>query len=1575
MSNGNKITSTETAVADHPAESGRDSQAEQALCAFWRDALSGAPALIEWPGDRPRPSQQDFVSASIEVRIDASLRGRLESLARNCGGDLQTVLLAAWTALLGRLSDQQDVVIGHPPSGRGGMAVSTDPLPLRIDLSGDPDAARLVERTHAQRQRAAMHSDLGLAQIIDALKPEQSRRHAPLFQTVMSWREDRSADACVSSRLELPSGRVQYDMHLDLGDRANDRGELEIFGALAYAPALFERTSAERIAGYWQRLLRGMTMAEGRPIASLPILSDAERSELLDIRHLTAREYPRDLGVHQLFEAQVARVPDAVAVMYDDRTLTYAELDRRAERLAHRLRAAGVVEGDRVAICASRHLGMLVAVLGVLKSGAAYVPLDTAFPRDRLVQIIEDSLPVLALIDAEGEGVLDRGSETAVADLQRMSLPIDGDFDDEDDISSMKSAEMRDAPSRSTPDTLLAYILFTSGSTGRPKGVCVPHRAVVNFLLSMADEPGLDANDVFCAVTTISFDISVLELLLPLSVGACIALVDRRTAADGEALAATIERFGATAMQATPATWRMLLDAGWRPTARMRLLCGGEAWHMDLGERLLADGAELWNMYGPTETTVWSMIERVVAGQSRIMLGRPIANTQIYILDAYQEPVPAGVAGELYIGGDGVTLGYYGREDLTSERFVADPYAGRSDARMYKTGDLVRRLPSGAIEFIGRNDFQVKIRGFRIELGEIESRLSACEGVREAVVLAREDVPGEKQLVAYYLSDARLPIESLRDALGVHLPSYMVPSAYVRMQAWPLTPNGKLDRRALPAPDDDAYVRREYEAPQNETEIALATIWQNLLRIDRVGRQDHFFELGGHSLLAVQMMSRVRQALGVELMQHELFDAPVLAQLALRIDRAERSELSAIEPVPRETLMPLSLAQRRLWVLTQIDTASSAYHIYGALRLQGRLDTAALDRAIRAMIARHEALRTRFVLADGEPMQTIDLDPEFALGAIDLRDVYNDRDASDNGDADQRYGDERAFAARERACAKAGATLFAAPFDLRRDVPFRAQLVRLDDEAHELQLTVHHIVADGWSMGLIYEEIGRLYAGEVENAPTEALFDLPALPIQYVDYAAWQRQWLSGERHDAQVAFWRKALTGAPPLLEMPTDRPRPAQQDFTGASVAIRVEPELTAQLKTLARKHGATLYMTLLGSWALTLGRLANQDDVVVGSPVAGRQRVEIEALIGFFVNTLALRIDLSGAPTVAELLTQVRRHVLDAQAHQDLPFDRVVEAVNPPRNTGHTPIYQAILALQNQEETLIEMPGIAATEIVPDTTSVQCDLLLDVAERDGAIVGKLEYATALFDADTAVRVRDCWLRLLRAMVEESERPVSELTMLDDRERRRVLENWNDTAREFPRDGRVHEIFEAQAERTPNATALVGEGVTLDYAELNRRANRIAHRLIAIGVRPDDRVAICMERSIEMVIGFLAILKAGAGYVPIDPSYPRERRAYLLADSAPAAILTTEALRDADWLVETGAPILVGDIETAEGRDDNPQVDGLTGRSLAYVIYTSGSTGEPKGVLVEHRNILRLTINNTFAPLDAGDCIAHLA
>ncbi|HEX6913206.1 MAG TPA: amino acid adenylation domain-containing protein, partial [Longimicrobium sp.] len=1102
-----------------------------------------------------------------------------------------------------------------------------------------------------------------------------------------------------------------------------------------------------------------------------------------------------------------------------------------------------------------------------------------------------------------------------------------------------------------TPDHL-AYVIYTSGSTGQPKGVMVAHGGVVNLVHWMARRWEMDDEDALLQKTPLGFDVSVWELFWPLVSGARLVVARPEGHKDPDYLAEVIRRERITAVAFVPSMLHVFLDnpAVEGCTSLKWVMSGGEALSEALVHRLheRLPKAELYNRYAPTEATVNVLASRCEAG-APVHLGRPRANIPVYVLDDGGEPVPVGVTGELYIGGAGVARGYLGRPELTAERFVADPFGREPGARLYRTGDLARWRADGSIELVGRDDFQVKLRGIRIELGEIEARLREHDAVREAAVLAREDAPGDRRLVAYCVADEALDVEALRRHVGERLPEYMVPAAYVHLAALPLTANGKLDRTALPAPEGEAFVRRGYEAPVGGTERALAEIWSEVLGVERVGRGDVFFELGGHSLLVVRVVSRIRQVLGAQVDLGALFQHPVLRELAEVVAAAGRADLPPIERADRGGRLPLSYAQQRLWFLEQMGGLGSAYHISRRLRLRGDLDRNALVRALDRLVERHEALRTTFRLRGGQPEQCITpvAESAFSLRTHDLR---GRPDALD--ELPRLMADEAAE-----------------PFDLERGPLFRGRLVRLADDDHVLLLTMHHVVSDGWSAGVLVDELGRLYAAFREGRPDP----LAPLPIQYADYAAWQRRWVEAEVLEQQAAYWTRTLAGAPSVLELPADHPRPPRQDHAGAAVPVAFDAELTAGLKALGRRHGTTLFMTLLAGWAAVLARLAGQDDVVIGTPTANRGRREIEGLIGFFINTLALRVDLSEGPTVAQLLEQVKRRSLEAQQNQDIPFEQVVERVDPVRTMAHSPLFQVLFAWQNASSGGgLELPGLQLGPVPgAERTTAQFDLSLVLSEVDGRIGGALTFATSLYERATVERFVAYLRRALEQMVADDARAVEGIELLPDAERRLVVHAWNAADGVYPADACIHDLFQAQARRTPDAPAVSFRDRTLTYAELNGRANRLAHHLRGLGVRPDARVGICAERGLEMVVGLLAVLKAGGAYVPLDPDYPAERLAYTLADSRPLLLLTEAALRGR--FDGAGLPVLALD-DAAPAWADAPAHDpapaGVTPDHLAYVIYTSGSTGRPKGVAMPHASVARLfSATDAWFGFGAGD------
>ncbi len=1687
------------------------------------------------------------------------------------------------------------------------------------------------------------------------------------------------------------------------------------------------------------------------------MLSDAERQQIFHEWNNTHAEYP-EVCIHELFEAQVKRTPEATAVAFGSERVSYAELNRRANRLAHYLHTKGVRPEERVGICAERGVEMVVGLLAVLKAGGAYVPLDPKYPEERLQYMVKDSAPVAVLTQRSTDALLRRiGNGISVIGL--------------DGVAQSREAAEEINPERTsirlTPGHL-AYVIYTSGSTGVPKAVMLEHRNAVNLICWAHTVFSDDVLSRTLFSTSLNFDLAVYECFVPLTCGGCIHVVSNALDLAGGGVDVTL-------INTVPSVMKTLLEERAVPAAVQAMNVAGEPLRRELVESIFAgtEVKQVCNLYGPTETTTYSTWVRMKREDGFIAhIGRPLANTRVYILDEKMDPVPVGVEGEIYIGGAGVARGYLNRNELTAERFVPDPYSAQAGARMYKTGDLGRWLADGNLEFLGRNDEQVKVRGFRIELGEIAARLKEHSAVAEAVIVAREDVPGEKHLVAYYVMDSacrgsegygtrealkaeqvngwattydaicnewasvadptfntagwisfytgqpiaaqemrewldgtvkrvkalqpkrvweigcgtgmllfriapecafyrgtdisvaalnflrqqlqrpelhmphvvlerkaahefgdisklqpfdlllmnsvvqhfpdleylmtvlagavetletggaifigdvrnyslleafhtsaqlyeatdslscdallyrvqksihqegqllispefftalpqRLPqitrveidlkrgqahneltsfrydvvlhvcrpvlllecpwidwsaenwsLERLREILGrdhpevlgvagipdarvqrdviasrilrsgnrpatvgalrrqlegerpcavelediwslekdlpytievrwsktgaglcdvlfrrcgnakstkqaakvtfpgentvlgplhvysndplkprlaeglvgelrswlqAKLPEYMVPAVYVQLEQMPLTANGKLDRKALPAPEADAYARQAYETPQGETEEMLAAIWSELLQAKRVGRRDNFFGLGGHSLQAVRVVTRIRQGLGVAMTVADLFAHPVLADLAGSLKGAMPVDLPPIVRVERGARLPLSFAQQRLFFLAQMEEASKAYHVPWGLHLRGELDTAALRRALDRIVARHEALRTTFVLLDGEPVQRI-------ASAADSRFHLLERDLQRQRDAPTELN--RLLAEHANAS-----------FNLQIGPLIRGLLVRESEDEHTLLITMHHIVSDGWSLGVFRNELSQLYSAfrREEEDP------LPELEVQYADYAMWERRWLEGEVLRQQSEYWKEALQGAPAFLELPTDHARPAQQDYRGGVEELVLEHGLTAGLKELSWRQGTTLYMTLLAGWAALLARLSGQGEAVIGTSVANRGRAEIEGVIGFFANTLALRVDVSGAISVKELLKQVKEVSLRGQQNHNLPFERVVEIVQPERSLTHNPLFQVSFAWQNAPEGSMLLPGVEAKplESLPYQPA-KFDLTLFMREANGTITGELEYATSLFEPGTVRRYREYFRRLLEGMVAHDWEMVDRLGMLSESEREQVLYRWNATAVEFPSNKTLPELFAEQVERTPKAVAVEYEGRQLTYRQLNRQANQLANYLQTLGVKPEMRVALCVERSLEMIVGLMAILKAGGAYVPLDPAYPQERLQYMLENSGPVVLLTqAQVMERLGPLPASLATLDLTDTSSwANQPRSNPETlgAGFTPAHLAYIVYTSGSTGKPKGVMVSNQNLVSSTFARKLAYGDLG-------
>lgn len=1267
-----------------------------------------------------------------------------------------------------------------------------------------------------------------------------------------------------------------------------------------------------------------------------------------------AVEEQREQFIHHWFESQVEQTPDAIAVIDQEQHLTYAELNQRANCLAHHLRTLNVGPERRVGIYMERSLDLVVAIWAVLKTGGAYVPITPLSPPERLAYILEDAEPIVLLTQQNLMAALP-AHEAEVICLDTLAWIVT----DQSVVASDLDLDH------------LAYIIYTSGSTGKPKGVLITHRGLINYLTAVIRPMKMQAADRLLFFASISFDASTEELFPPLMQGAGVVLRPADIMTPGHEFTQLIEQQGVTILSLPTAFWHewvyeMVQAQTAVPAAVRMVLVNAEEPSPEilvLWQTLHTDHIQWINTYGPTEITVSATFYTAPTAkgewnpQHKIPIGKPLSNTNLYVLDAQLNSVPTGVAGELYIGGGSLARGYLKRPRLTAAAYVPNPFSAEPGARLYKTGDMVRYLADGNLEFLERVDHQVKIRGYRVELGEIESILSRHTAVRRAVVLLREDVPGDKRLVAYVVSnpaqqladenktDGSTFITDLQQLAYTYLPEYMVPTAYVILDALPLTTSGKLDRRALPLPTEHDRPQRKqpFVAPQTETETTLADIWCEILNIKQVGIHDNFFEIGGHSLLAARIVTRVRELFAIELSVRHVFELPTIARLSQALGNGRTTETDlikpSIQPVPREQALPLSFAQQRLWFLDQLDEGATTYNISTTLDLHGFIQIDILKQSLAYLIDRHETLRTTFKEANGQPTQNIAAILEIALPLIDLS----------TSSAESQSAEVEKFVQTD----------MLARFDLENGPLLRTHLLRLEAERHLLIITMHHIISDGLSEEIFVRELFAVY--EALNADRTP--DLPELSVQYADFAVWQRQWLQGKTLQPQLDYWRQHLAGAPPLLELPTDRIRPSIQTFNGASQQFTLSRLQTDQLEELGQQFGATLYMTVLAAFATLLFRYSDQEDIVLGTPIGNRHHQQLESLIGFFVNTLVLRINFQENPRFSELLTQVRRLALDAYDHQDLPFEQLVDALQPERNLSHTPLFQVMFVWQNQTAPTIECSGLTVTHLPVASLRLDFDLLLSMEETANGLVGNWVYRTDLFDATTLTRLTAHLQNLLAAIVTHPQKPISELPLLTAEERQKLLVEWNhalvEKEAQIPPTQCMHSLFERQAEQTPNATAIVCQGQHLTYAELNQRANQLAHYLRSLGVEPEVRVGLCVERSVEMVIGILGILKAGGAYVPADPGHPPSRIAYMFTDAHVSLILTQESLRER--LPTDDSTIIC--LDTIHKQIDDCPISNPSNhtmpQNLMYIVYTSGTTGKPKGVLVEHHGVTNVTVH----------------
>jgi amino acid adenylation domain-containing protein len=1524
------------------------------LC-YWKNQLDAIIPVLELPTDRPRPSVQTFRGAREAIELPTSITAPLKELGQQEGATLFMILMAAFNILLHRYTTQEDIIIGFPIANRNhaeiqdaiGFFVNT--LPLRTDLSRNPTFRELLLRVRAVCTEVYAHQDLPFEKLVEELRQERDLSRNPLFQVMFVFQNISDPPLKFPDVKSVPvginTGTSKFDLTLSLSEC-----EQTLVGFTEYSTDLFEQSTIERMIGHFKTLLEGIVADPDQPISTLPLLTDVERYQLLVEWNSTRADFPEGCCLHELFEAQAERTPDAVAVSFENQRLTYGQLNARANQLAHYLKQRGVGPEKLVGISLERSLEMVVGVMAILKAGGAYVPFDPAYPRERLEFMLNDTGVGMLLtqerlavwLAEEGRSKIEDGDpRPSILDPQLVCLDRDWE----------KIAQQSERnPEKGATAQNLAYVIFTSGSTGEPKGAMNTHRGICNRLLWMQDAFKLTQFDRVLQKTPLSFDVSAWELFWPLLNGARLVLARPGGHQDSAYLVEVIARERVTALHFVPSMLQVFLEQpSLEACSCLRLvICSGEALRFELQERFFARlGAELYNLYGPTEAaidvTCWAC-ERA-SNRRTIPIGRPIANTEIYILDCHMQPVPIGVAGELHIGGDAVARGYLNRAELTAEKFIANAFSAEPKSRLYRTGDRARYLPDGNIEFLGRIDDQVKIRGYRIEPGEVESALNQHPAVKETVVVLRErDSSGDRDLVAYFVpsQDSSPSVADLRGFLRRKVPGYMMPAILIAIDALPLSPNGKVDRSKLPSPADSRPTLEEaFVEPRTEIEELVAQVWREVLKLEMIGVYDNFFDLGGHSLLATRVVARLRSNFNVDLPLRKLFELPTVAGLAEHVDflRGNQSGVSVppIVPVPRDRPIPLSASQRRLWFLHKLDPNLTAYNIPAAFRVTGALSIEALERALKEIVNRHEVLRTRIIEMGGEPVQQTVSPLTFRLPVVDLSHLLKE-------DAEAEVQRQSIDDARQLY------TLGDAPL-------MRAKLLRLGEQEYVLILNFHHIVCDGSSLIIFYHELATLYEAFLDGEVST----LSSLPVQYADYAVWQHEQLQGEVLESQLAYWKRQLGTGLTTLNLPTDYERPAVQTFRGARFTNALTEDLTKALKELSRQEGVTLFMTLLASLNILLSRHTGQEDIIIGSTIAGRNRPETDGLIGFFINALALRTDLSGNPTFLELLKRTREVCLDAYTHQDLPFERVVEETNPQRDLSRNPLFQVIFNMADTSERTLTLQACKVTKLSSADPSAKFDIVLHAPEVDGRIELAMVYNADLFSEGRITNLLDQFAHLLTQTADDPQRRINEFSLVTP-SAVSVIPDPTESLDDIW-EGSTHELFASRAERAPDCPTVIDPDNPWSYGELDRRSNQLANYLIAQGIKPKDVLTVYAQRSAALVIALLSILKAGAAFVILDPAYPVSRLISYLRIVRPRAWLHIDGAGEiAEELREFLTTLDLCCQLTILNRKTSPETDPLKTYSEldpnltiqaddpAYVAFTSGSTGEPKGVLSRH-------------------------
>ncbi|HEY0735023.1 MAG TPA: amino acid adenylation domain-containing protein [Herpetosiphonaceae bacterium] len=1508
---------------------------------YWKRQLDGASTVLALPTDRPRPAVQTVAGARHYIRIPQRLTARLKHLSQGEGASLFITLLAGFHALMYRYTGQDDILVGSPVANRNraevepliGFFVNT--LVLRSRFTKNITFRELLQQTRQVALEAQDHQDLPFEKLVEDLHVARDLSRNSLFQVMFALQNahlpNLSSPTLEITPLETDSNTALFDLSLDLYETSH-----ELRGWFEYSTHLFDGATIQRMAEHFINLLDDLSAQPDQPISRAQMLSVAERVQLLVDWNARRLENPAGRFAHHLFEEQAADHPDNIAVVFEDQRYTYRTLNAWANQVAQQLRDAGVGKGAFVGICMDRRPELIASILGVLKAGAAYVPLDPTYPRERLDYILGDTAAVALLtLPPFVERLPATRPPTIVLDAAQP-----GDLLDLPNVDSGITGEYP------------AYIIYTSGSTSQAKGVVVTHGGLVNLARTCAH--GYELHTVartHLQMARFTFDVFTGDLVRALCTGGKLVLCPHDLLLDAPYLYALMQREAIDCGDFVPVVLRNLVSYMERNDYRFEhmrvLVCGSDSWFV--GEYRHVQGfcrpdARVINGFGITETTIDSAyFDGDTAGFSAdqmVPIGRPFPNTQFYILDDELQPMPVGVPGELYVGGTGLAQGYLNQPGLTAERYIPHPFSTTPGARLYKTGDRARYRVDGNVEFLGRIDRQLKVRGFRVEPGEIESVLMQHPGIHEAAVIAQSTGGNDNRLVAY-VTATQTPAptaEQLRAFMQEKLPDYMIPTLFMVLDAMPISANGKIDRRALPAPTlDRADLATAYIAPRTAVEEVIAEIWSRVLDVERIGVYDNFFELGGHSLLATQVMARVTSTFDVDLPLRVLFDHATIGSLAAQVESARQNAQGRssppVVPVARDQDLPLSFPQEQLWVIDQLSGRNAAYVIPAMMRITGPLDVSVLQRCFDLLMERHEIFRTTYGYGQDRPVQIVHPPSAAPMTSIDLR----------------------SHPAAEDEVLRIASELSMQPIDLVAGPIARGVLFRLAADNHVLLFLMHHIVIDEWSSDTIVDEMREMYLAFAQNrAPV-----LPDLPVQYADFAHWQRSWFQGEVLERELAYWRQQLAGAPDLIDLPQDRPRPSVKTFGGRYQTVKVPPRLAADLKALSRANGATTFMTLLAAFNVLLYRYANQTDMVVGTPIANRAKLEVERVIGYFLNTLLIRSDLSGNPTFAELVARVRATCLEAYAHQDLHFEKLVQELRPQRDNNRNPFFTVMFVLnQNYPTPDVHVNDLTASYMPIPRDVARFDLIMYYFESTKGDAVQLNYNTDIFDHSSMTRMLEHFMTLLEHIVQQPTQSIDRLPLMQPWEQEQVLVAWNETSQAYAVEPCLHELFAAQAAQTPDAIALRYGEESLSYAALNARANQLAHHLRALGVggcpSGEVLVGICLDRSIDLVIGLLAILKAGGAYVPLDPAYPAERLGFMLQDTQAPVVITEQRFHAI--LPPNTAQIL--DLDTAwptiAEHPETAPASAATADNLAYVIYTSGSTGQPKGAMNTHRAIV---------------------